>query len=69
MQKLGIDIEPVIAQRTGIAREAYRIYGKGNHPAGLNYGDCFACALTKEPGQRLLFKEQDFSQTDIDVAQ
>ena len=42
MQTLGIDIEPVTAQQAGIAREAYLIYGKGNHPAGLNYADCFA---------------------------
>jgi len=41
---------------------------KGNHPTGLNYEDCFAYPLTKAPGQRLLFKGQDFSQTDIDVA-
>ena len=68
MQILGIDIDPVAAQQAGIARETYRIYGKGNHPAGLNYGECFAYALTEATGQRLLFTGQDFSQTDIDVA-
>lgn len=45
------------------AREAFRRYGKGAHPAGLNFGDCFAYALAKTTGKRLLFKGNDFSQT------
>jgi len=44
---------------------AWRRYGKGRHPAGLNYGDCFAYALAKATGEPLLFKGTDFSQTDI----
>jgi ribonuclease VapC len=40
-------------------------FGKGRHPAGLNFGDCFAYALVKETGQPLLFKGEDFSKTDI----
>jgi ribonuclease VapC len=48
-----------------IARRAWGIYGKGNHPAGLNIGDCCAFALAKYSGEPLLFKGQDFSQTDI----
>lgn len=48
-----------------IAREAYRRYGKGRHPAGLNFGDCCAYALTRSRNDTLLFKGNDFAQTDI----
>ena len=46
---------------------AWRRYGKGRHPAALNYGDCFAYALAKATGEPLLFKGADFSQTDIAI--
>ncbi|MGO9352654.1 MAG: type II toxin-antitoxin system VapC family toxin, partial [Mycobacterium sp.] len=46
-------------------RVAYRMYGKGRHRAGLNYGDCFSYALAKVSGQPLLFKGDDFALTDI----
>ena len=65
IETVGIDIEPVTVSQARIAREAYKNYGKGNHPAGLNYGDCFAYALAKATGQPLLFKGEDFTQTDI----
>ncbi len=64
----GIDIEPVTFDQAETAREAYRKYGRGNHPAGLNYGDCFAYALAKTTGEPLLFKGNDFAQTEIDPA-
>ena len=48
-----------------IAIAAWRKYGKGNHPAGLNIGDCCAYALAKYSDEPLLFKGKDFSQTDI----
>ena len=48
-----------------IAREAYRRYGKGRHPAGLNFGDCCSYALTRARNDTLLFKGNDFAQTDI----
>jgi ribonuclease VapC len=48
-----------------IARRAWRLYGKGNHPAGLNIGDCCAYALAKYSGEPLLFKGGGFSRTDI----
>jgi len=48
-----------------IAREAYRRYGKGRHPAGLNFGDCCAYALARARNDTLLFKGNDFAQTDI----
>ena len=55
---------------TSPARAAgYRAYGKGTgHPAGLNFGDCFAYALAKETREPLLFKGDDFSRTDIEAA-
>ncbi|MBM3804786.1 MAG: type II toxin-antitoxin system VapC family toxin [Acidimicrobiia bacterium] len=58
-------IEPVGKEHARIGRLAYRQYGKGRHPAGLNYGDCFSYALAKISGQPLLFKGSDFSQTDL----
>jgi ribonuclease VapC len=55
----------VTAEQADLALDAYQRYGKGRHRAGLNFGDCFAYALCKATGQPLLFKGQDFSQTDI----
>lgn len=46
-------------------RLAYRRFGKGRHPAGLNFGDCFSYALAISTGEPLLFKGADFSQTDV----
>lgn len=64
-----ITIEPVTEQHARIARAAYRDFGKGSgHPAGLNFGDCFAYALAKETGEPLLFKGRDFIHTDIAAA-
>ena len=61
-----IIIEPVTEIQAQIARYAYRDFGKGSgHPAKLNFGDCFAYALTKAFGEPLLFKGNDFAQTDI----
>lgn len=52
-------------EQAELALDAYQRFGKGRHRAGLNFGDCFAYALCKATGQPLLFKGQDFSQTDI----
>jgi ribonuclease VapC len=60
-----ISIVPVTVEQITIARQAYRSYGKGRHPAALNFGDCFSYALAKTTGEPLLFKGNDFSQTDI----
>jgi ribonuclease VapC len=60
-------IEPVTDDQVRVARLAYRQYGKGRHPAALNFGDCFSYALAKVSGQSLLFKGSDFSQTDVPV--
>jgi len=52
-------------EQADIARRAFRKYGKGRHPAGLNFGDCFAYALASALDLPLLFKGHDFGQTDI----
>jgi ribonuclease VapC len=63
-----IEIVAMNADQAELARAAWRKYGKGNHPAGLNIGDCCAYALAKYSGEPLLFKGNDFSQTDIQAA-
>lgn len=63
-----VEIVPVTAAQAELARTAYRRFGRGNHPAKLNYGDCFAYALAQETGEPLLFKGEDFGQTDIAAA-
>jgi ribonuclease VapC len=60
-------VVPVDSDQTEIARSAWRKYGKGRHPAGLNFGDCFAYALAKFAGEPLLAKGTDFAATDIEV--
>jgi ribonuclease VapC len=62
-------IEPVTEDQARIAREAYRDFGKGSgHPAGLNFGDCFAYALARCVSDTLLFKGNDFAHTNIKSA-
>jgi ribonuclease VapC len=65
LHRAKIDIVPFDSEQAEIARTAWRQYGKSNHPAGLNFGDCFSYALAKMSGEPLLFKGKDFSQTDI----
>ena len=60
-----IDVTPVDAAQAAIAVEAYRRFGKGRHPAGLNLGDVFPYALARRRGLPLLFKGSDFARTDI----
>jgi ribonuclease VapC len=63
-----IELMPVSVSQAAIARSAWRTFGRGIHPARLNYGDCFAYALAKETREPLLFKGTDFAQTDIEPA-
>ena len=67
-RRAGIVIEPVSEEQAHVARQAYTDFGKGRHPAGLNFGDCFAYALAKVTGEPLLFKGKDFKKTDITSA-
>lgn len=64
----GIQIVAITEDQAKHAREAYRQFGKGNHPAKLNLGDCFAYALAKARGEPLLFKGDDFRRTDVEAA-
>jgi ribonuclease VapC len=63
--RAGIEIVPVDREQAEVARVTWRKYGKGRHPAGLNFGDCFSYALAKVSGDNLLFKGNDFSETDL----
>lgn len=65
---LQLRVESVTIEDAYRARAAYSDYGRGYHPARLNYGDCFAYALAKRCGEPLLFKGKDFAQTDIEPA-
>jgi len=67
IEKAGVVLVPFDGDQLGAAREAYRRFGRGRHPAGLNYGDCFAYALSSVSGQPLLFVGNDFNQTDVDA--
>lgn len=68
MRRAGIEIRSVTEEQAHLARQAYTDFGKGRHPAGLNFGDCFSYALAKATGEPLLFKGEDFSKTDIVAA-
>ena len=69
LRRADIAIEPVTEEHAHIARQAFIDFGKGRHPAGLNYGDCFSYALAKASGEPLLFKRKDFSKTDVITAE
>ena len=62
-----IEIVALNADQLDLARSAWREYGKGRHPAGLNIGDCCSYALAKHAQEPLLFKGDDFARTDIPV--
>jgi ribonuclease VapC len=64
----GIRIAAVDVAQAHAARDAWLRYGKGRSPAGLNFGDCFSYALAKTTGRPLLFKGNDFAQTDVTAA-
>jgi len=66
--RMRIEVVPLTVNHAVHARRAFRRYGRGRHPARLNFGDCFAYALAKASGEPLLFKGNDFSQTDIKAA-
>ena len=66
--ELGFEIVGVSAASARHVVQAYELWGKGIHPAGLTFGDCFAYALAKERGCRLLYVGEDFSRTDLDGA-
>jgi ribonuclease VapC len=68
LTRLTVTTEPLDADQAAAALAAWRRFGKGRHPAGLNLGDCFSYALARALGAPLLFKGRDFGQTDITSA-
>ena len=68
LKTAGIDIAPFTMEHARIARRAFANYGKGSHPAGLNFGDCASYALAIIEGEPLLYKGSDFSKTDVEPA-
>jgi ribonuclease VapC len=66
--RVNAEICPITAETARLAREGWRRFGKGRHRARLNLGDCFAYALAQERGEPLLFKGDDFAQTDVKAA-
>ena len=68
LRRAAILVEPVTVDHGALARQAFLDFGKGRHRASLNYGDCFSYALAKATSEPLLFKGDDFGQTDIPSA-
>ena len=66
LMALPLEIVPVDVAQANLARHAFAVYGKGRHPAGLNFGDCFAYALARQRNLPLLYQGNDFARTDIE---
>jgi len=65
IERAKVSIVAFDADQAEVARRAWRTFGKGRHPAGLNFGDCCAYALSVTSGEPLLFKGDDFARTDV----
>ncbi len=65
---IGVRVEAVPAEARAMAIDAFERFGEGRHPAALNFGDCFAYACARRFGVPLLYKGDDFPQTDIEPA-
>ena len=65
LSKIRCEVVPFTLVQLGHARAAFDRYGKGRHPAGLNFGDCFSYALARASNEPLLFKGSDFAKTDV----
>jgi ribonuclease VapC len=63
-----VDIVAVDVAHARAAVAAWRRFGRGRHPAGLNFGDCFSYALARLADLPLLYKGDDFAQTDVAAA-
>jgi ribonuclease VapC len=68
LQDFRIEVVPFTSDHARQARRARMLYGKPHHPARLNFGDCLAYGVAKHEREALLFKGDDFSQTDIEPA-
>lgn len=68
IDEFSIRIEPVTVEQAMLARQAFALFGKGRHKAGLNFGDCFTYALVKAYREPLLYKGGGFGMTDLESA-
>ena len=68
IERAAVELVPISIEHAQAARRAWRRFGKGNHPAGLNFGDCFAYALAEVTGEPLLYNGEDFALTDVESA-
>ncbi len=68
LRGIGAEVVPVGEEQAYLARDAALRFGRGRHPAGLNFGDCFSYALSVARDEPLLFVGDDFSQTDVAVS-
>ena len=69
LRGIGAEVVPVGEEQVVLARDAALRFGRGRHPAALNFGDCFSYALSVARGEPLLFVGDDFSKTDVEVRQ
>ncbi len=67
LRGIGAEVVPVGEEQVALARDAALRFGRGRHPAALNFGDCFSYALSVARGEPLLFVGADFSKTDVEV--
>jgi ribonuclease VapC len=65
LSELAIELVPFDQQQARASQTAFLRFGKGRHPAGLNFGDCVSYALARSRGLPLLFKGTDFAKTDV----
>jgi ribonuclease VapC len=65
LHRIDLESVPLTASHVEVARDAWRKFGRGNHPANLNIGDCCAYALARVSGEPILFKGDDFARTDV----
>jgi ribonuclease VapC len=65
IDRASVELAIVDVEQANVARRAFSRFGKGRHPAGLNFGDCFAYALAMVRGQPLLYKGTFFARTDV----
>jgi ribonuclease VapC len=65
LHRIGLENVPLTASHVEVARDAWRRFGRGTHPANLNIGDCCVYALARVSGEPMLFKGDDFGKTDI----
>lgn len=68
LHRARVEVVDVSAEQIEVARAAWRRFGKGRHPAALNFGDCFSYALARVSGERLLCKGEDFARTDLPLS-